>query len=260
MTNEDAVSWPIGRGHAPTLQATEIERLTSTGRIARYPSLAPDGSFFVYSAAQDTGRAIYLQRFGGQRALLLTGGGGVTNIRPSISPDGEWIVFQSSRDGGGIYVMAATGENVRRVHDGGHHPAWSPDGTRIVASTDDWSQPWSRNGRGRLFTVPVDGGEPTYLTPEVTDAVQPDWSPLGDRIVFWGVHHSSGQRDLFTVPAESGEPVALTDDDALDYAPRYDEEGRWVWFVSNRAGSAGLAADRVDDLQQILGASARSCT
>jgi hypothetical protein len=42
---------------------------------------------------------------------------------------------RSEREGGGIFVMGATGESVRRLTDFGYHPAWSPDGRQRVVST-----------------------------------------------------------------------------------------------------------------------------
>ena len=42
------------------------------------------------------------------------------------------IAFRSDRDGGGIFLMGATGESVRRLTDFGFRPAWSPDGSQIA--------------------------------------------------------------------------------------------------------------------------------
>ena len=55
---------------------------------------------------------------------------------PSYSPDGEQIVFRSERDGGGLYLMGATGESVRRLPISDIDPSWTFDGKEIVFATE----------------------------------------------------------------------------------------------------------------------------
>ena len=47
-------------------------------------------------------------------------------------PMAPHIAFRSERSGGGIFVMGATGESVRRVTDFGFAPSWSPDASELV--------------------------------------------------------------------------------------------------------------------------------
>jgi Tol biopolymer transport system component len=46
-----------------------------------------------------------------------------------------------------------------------------------------------------LYVVNVETGATRHLT--AGDAVQPNWSPGGRRIAYWGLHRG-GQRDLWT--------------------------------------------------------------
>jgi hypothetical protein len=62
-------------------------------------------------------------------------------LTEAISPEGERVVFWSKRAGGGIFVMGATGENVRRLTNFGYNPSWSPDGKEIVCSTGFFVRP-----------------------------------------------------------------------------------------------------------------------
>ena len=77
----------------------------------------------------------------------------MSNTQPAFSFDGKQIAFHSARDGGGIFVMGATGESVRRLTDFGYNPAWSPDGSAIVCSTENITTPSVRYGRGELYVV-----------------------------------------------------------------------------------------------------------
>ena len=131
--------WRIGgsagrSGSAPQKNGT-IDQLTEQPGQELYPSLAPDGKSFVYASRAAGNWDIYSQRVGGKNSVNLTADSTADDTQPVFSPDGERIAFRSERDGGGIFVMGATGENVKRITDFGHDPAWSPDGTEIVCGT-----------------------------------------------------------------------------------------------------------------------------
>jgi Tol biopolymer transport system component len=85
-----------------------------------------------------------LQRVGGKNPFNLTKDCSADDIQPAFSPDGEQIAFRCEREGGGIFVMGATGESVRRRTNFGFNPAWSPDGKEIVFGTAIAWGPYSR--------------------------------------------------------------------------------------------------------------------
>ena len=102
-------------------------------------------------------------------------------------PDGDAeLELVVATDGGGIFLMGRTGESVRRLTNGGFHPAWFPDGTSIVyASGEGPPGPENRTAFSEIWTVSVDGGEPRRLI--AGDAVQPRVSPNGRRIAYWSM-------------------------------------------------------------------------
>ncbi|MBW1885186.1 MAG: PD40 domain-containing protein [Deltaproteobacteria bacterium] len=106
--------------------------------------------------------------------------------------------------------------------------------------------PYSRTGDSRLFILDVVGGEPEVLE-GVTDGVQPNWSPNGHRIAYWGLEVGQGQRDLWTIPATGGEPVRVTNDEAIDFSPVWSPDGSWIYFASTRGGSMAIWRVAVDE-------------
>ena len=224
---------------------TNVTRLTSQAGQELYPSLSPDGRSIVYS--KDTGAGnldIYLQRVGGESPINLTPDSADPDIQPRFSPDGNSIAFQSNRNGGGIFVMGATGESVRRVTRFGFNLAWSPDGREVVFATESVeTDVKDRLGDSGLWIVGLDGGEPRLVFEG--DAVQPHWSPNGFRIAYWAI--AGGQRDIWTVTSAGEEPVKVTRGTAVDWNPVWSPDGKFLYFSSDRSGSMNLWRIRIDE-------------
>jgi Tol biopolymer transport system component len=185
---------------------------------------------------------------GGKNPVNLTKDSPAGDSQPAFSPDGERIAFRSGRNGGGIFVMGATGESVRRLTDFGYNPAWSPDGKEIVFGAASAENPAGRFAfNSQLWVVNASSGEKRQLTnpDSVPDAAQPNWSPQGHRIAYWAVQ--GGQRDIWTVAADGTHPVAVTQDAALDWSPVWSPEGNYLYFASDRGGSMNLWRVRVDE-------------
>jgi Tol biopolymer transport system component len=192
------------------------------------------------SASDGGDEDVFLQRVGGRNPLNLTTDSPGDDSAPAFSPDGESIAFRSERAGGGIFIMGATGESVRRVTDFGYDPAWSPDGTRLAVTTEPVLDPLSRALRSALWIVSLDGSEKRRLLEE--DAVGAQWSPDGRRIAYWACRASDWQRDVFTITADGSEEqgVPVTDDAAVDWSPVWTPHGRALYFGSNRGGTMNL--------------------
>jgi Tol biopolymer transport system component/DNA-binding winged helix-turn-helix (wHTH) protein len=206
--------------------------------LEAFPSLSPDGKLIVYASDRDGNWDIHLQRVGGQTTINLTSDSPTEDTHPTFSPDGDRIAFRSSRDSGGIFVMGATGENVRRIADFGYHPAWSPDGKEIVLAVAKVVDPTNRSIiPSQLWIVNVGSGEKRRITEG--DAVQPQWSPGGYRIADWGLQ-KGGQRDIWTVSSEGSHTVAVTDDEYFNWNPIWSPRGDYLYFLSDRAGSMNV--------------------
>ncbi len=210
----------------------------------RFPALSPDGRELAYASPAAGNWDIYLLRVGGASAINLTRGTSADDTHPAFSPDGQRIAFRSDREGGGIFIMGATGESVRRLTDKGYHPDWSPDGTEIAYSTEGIVDPSQRSLTSEIWVVEVSSGK-TRKLPITGDAVQPHWSPHGLRIAYWA--NTGGQRDVWTVLPSGSAAVRVTSDPAVDWCPIWSPTGDALYFASDRGGSMNLWKVRIDE-------------
>jgi serine/threonine protein kinase/Tol biopolymer transport system component len=246
-------------GRAAPVQAT-FTRLTEQEGSEAFPSLSPDGNYFVYvkSLPGKTGNTgnignadIFLQRVGGGNPINLTPDTPWDDTQPAFSPDGRQIAFRSERPDnggttGGIFLMGATGESVRRLAGFGYNPAWSPDGMEVVVATESVANsPWLRSSLSHLFRLDVATGERRQVLE--ADAVQPSWSPGGKRIAYWSSVPGVATRVVWTVAAGGGEPVRVTSDSALNWNPVWSPDGRHLYYASDRGGSMNLWRVRIDE-------------
>jgi Tol biopolymer transport system component len=246
------LGWWLRRPPPPQARPVRatFERLTDNPGVEAQPALSPDGKSVAYVSGESGNDDIYLLRIGGRNPINLTADSPDDDQTPSFSPDGSQIAFRSERQGGGIFVMGATGESVKRLTDFGYNPSWSPDGRRIAVSTSQFAYPTDRSGFGELWAVDLASGAKRPIW-QGGDAVQPSWSPHGQRIAFWGLRGQSGRRDLWTVAADgSGARTGaapVTDDTALDFSPAWSPDGRFLYFASDRGGTMNLWRIPIDE-------------
>lgn len=225
--------------------ATEFSQLTLAPGEELFPTLAPDGQALAYASATSGNFDIYWQRVGGENSVNLTRETPAHDTQPAFAPDGQHIAFRSEREGGGIFIMGATGESVKRLTDFGYHPAWSRDGSRIAVVTQSVGDPAVRFTASEMWVITVATGERRRLGD--ADAVQPSWSPSGQRIAYWSRSGRSAAGDIWTMPADGGPATPLTSDPSLEWNPVWSPDGRYIYFSSNRGGTMNLWRVAVDE-------------
>ncbi len=208
-------------------------QITFQAGTEAYPSLSPDGRSLLYVTNTGDGDDIFLLRIGGSNAMNLTANFPTRDTMPAYSPNGDLIAFRSDRDPPGIYLMGATGENPRRLADFGFSPSWSPDGKFIAVATGHQPIP-SVKTRSTIWIIDVASGEKRLLVDSY--AVQPAWSPRGDRIAYWRTG-DSGERVIETIPAEGGDPIVFADVGNTNWNPVWSPDGSHLYFASDRRGN-----------------------
>jgi len=115
------------------------------------------------------------------------------------------------------------------------HPAWSPDGRRIVFATNRW-------GDFELAAVNADGSDLTRLTESRGLDDYPAWSPDGERIAF--ASNREGNLEILVCDADGRNVHNVTSHPAIDNFPTWTPSGD-LTFVSNRGGGFDLYTLRI---------------
>jgi Tol biopolymer transport system component/predicted Ser/Thr protein kinase len=157
-----------------------------------------------------------------------------------LSPDGRRIaadVYDPVHDTTDIWIYnAAAGTGAKFVFGQAHegNPVWSPDGSRIVFTSDRKA----KSGRGDLWMKPLDGGKEEIFG-ESEDARTPeDWSRDG-RFISCNVIPARGKRnyELWVLDTAEKNRVAPFATDALAVvSSRFSPDGRWIAYASNESG------------------------
>jgi Tol biopolymer transport system component len=233
---------------ARTAPVTSPERLTRGARWAFHPSVSPDGATLVYARAD--GRSdIQLRRqpVRGDDAdsEILSR----TNGLPTYGwmPDGRLLVAQLEQDGpyrayADLYVVALDGESERVTYGARlEQPSVAPDGSWAVAV---------QNGGGTHALARIELPDGTVST-LVAGVPQVHWafpriSPDGRWIAAtrW---EPAAYHDVVILDARTGREVSrVTRDRALDLAPAWSPDARWLVWSSDRTGIMNILGARVD--------------
>ena len=149
---------------------------------------SPDGKWLAFAAKSRGRDHLYIWDVEQKRAVAdLSFAEIVAIASPSFAPDGQRLAFAGSDEGGwtDIYLVDVTGDSLRALRRDLYHdrePDWSPDGERIVFSSDRWTG--GRRGRYNLFLYDLATEQISALSHGEHNDGQPRWSPDGERIVF----------------------------------------------------------------------------
>ena len=228
------------------------ERLTEGARWAFHPQISPDGRSLVYvrsDGKSDT--QLFIADFEGASGRALTRTNGLATF--DWLPDGRVVFAQLEyadryRAYSDLYVKTRGGA-VRRVTRGARlsDPSVGPDGGWAVAVD---------GGGGTTGLVTVDlasGGLSTLVAPE-TDVqwAFPSVSPDGRWIA--ATRWTTGANHDVVILDRDGKVVhEVTSDRALDLAPDWSPDGRYLVWGSDRSGIPNILGAVIDPETGVAG-------
>jgi len=150
----------------------------------------------------------------------------------AYSPDGTQIAFVADRGSRLLLldVEAGTVETLLGENTGFKADiSWSPDGTRLVYTSDVNSV-----GFAQIFEYRLETGETRQFTDTAGSSLSPTYSPDGTLIAF--ASDRTGDGDIYLMEANGTSTRLLTSDDngAEDRHPAWSSDGQWLAFASNR--------------------------
>lgn len=164
---------------------------------------------------------------------------------PNWSLDGKHLIYNSE---GQLWSMSSNGKHSPKLLETGdikhcnNDHCLSFDGHSIGISSgtdDDW--------RSRIWTQPLEGGEPRLVTPNGPSYLH-GWSPDGQTLTYCA--ERNGEFDVYTISATGGDERRLTDAPGLDDGPEYTPDGQYIWFNSVRTGLMQLWRMKADGSEQ----------
>lgn len=200
-----------------------VRRLTRYGVYTAEGVLSPDGKHIVFTSLKDGDLDIYTMNADGTDVKQLTHAVGYDG-GPWWSPDGKQIVYRAFHPTDpkdladykslladrlvrpnkmDLWVMNADGSGQRQItHLGGASfgPSWTPDGRRIVFSSNYHTDP--KVGNFDVFLVNPDGTGIEQITTNATFDGFPMFSPDGKKLVWASNRHAKNPHETNVLIAD----------------------------------------------------------
>jgi Tol biopolymer transport system component len=195
---------------------SHTRRLTNYGVYTAEGVLSPDGKHIVFTSLKGGDLDIYTMNVDGTNVKQLTHQVGYDG-GPWWSPDGKQIVYRAFHPTDPkdlsdyktllaqrlirpnkmeLWLMNADGSNQRQItHLGGANfgPSWTPDGKKIVFSSNYHTDP--KLGNFDIFLINPDGTHIEQITTNATFDGFPMFSPDGKKFVWASNRHTKNPHE-----------------------------------------------------------------
>jgi Tol biopolymer transport system component len=231
---------------APITDLANPKQIT-TGKLEglRGVAFVPDGRI-IYTVNTQGSNDIWIMNADGNNQRPLTTDPHEDYV-PTVTPDGRYVVFTSERGGfPSLWRMDLDGGSLKQLTSGQEDYAQnvSPDGRWVLF--DSW-----RSGRITPWKISIDGGEPTQVIDKFTNS--PQFSPDGKSIAAYFQDEQAGSPWRITIAPVDGKGsikvmdlVAVPDRASIGSGVTWAPDGRSIWYVNTRDGTANLYSQSID--------------
>ncbi|WP_328803529.1 TolB family protein [Paenibacillus silvestris] len=163
---------------------------------------------------------------------------------PNWTCDGNHLVYNSL---GRLYKFHLTTRESTAIESGyaiqcNNDHVLSPDNSHVAVSHHT-----HEDGLSRIYTFPLQGGDPTLITPMAPSYLH-GWSPDGSTLAYCA--ERNGEYDIYTIPVNGGIESQLTHTPGLNDGPEYSPDNRHIWFNSVRTGLMQVWRMKADGSEQ----------
>ena len=216
------------------------ERWTNASDYIQYMDVSNGGKQAIFTARGDLFRVVLDEKE--TTAKNLTNTSGIREKYAQISPDGKKVAFFSDRTGEyQLYVQDVEGGQATALTDSlnrtTYHLRWSPDGSKILFGNKEFSIFYIDVASRKLTKIDeshyLDNDEFTW---EMSDYV---WSP-DSRWIAYSFTRENRNNVIFLYDTAEGKRIQLTSDFYDNLNPRWDADGGYLYFLSNRNYQIGM--------------------
>ena len=204
------LSVPIGRAtqsdkkEEKKAEPFKIQRLTQGMGLYSIGPVSPDKkSILLIARKPEASPNLYVMNLSDHsiRPPLTNLQWGVAD--PAWSPDSQSVAFAGFNETGSfpeIYVLSLKGGGTRQLTKNGFtdkEPAFTPDGKRILYTSDESPLPDAAFGILHVAAIPVGGGKPDFFTEDECSSIRPVISADGKSVLLIKISDASGRHALW---------------------------------------------------------------
>jgi TolB protein len=195
---------------------------------AMWPALSPDSTQIAYYRMKSE-NGIWIQNLDGSNARRAVSGSDLCCV--SWAPDAKRIAYfkGSLKLGGTIFIANSDGTGVTEVGPG-FNPSWAPTGGRLA-----FAGCMANTTQCGIFVYTTASSSSRLITRD--NGGSPQWSPLGDKIVYQADDGKS-HINVFVVNADGSGIKQLSFGRGNDGQPDWSRDGNFIFWRSDQNGTA----------------------